>query len=227
MVVLILVVVWVVALTPYALRKLGEWQKTAQVDRFRRGLGALRSFAATGDGELPLDAEAYQPGSHDLRAAGTDGQRRAGPAKSARLSSQTVMRRRRTLLWLFSSLVGSFIFGAIPWFRPLWDLSLVVLILTVAYLAALVALQRQAVLAAERQAKVVRLQAMRAARGAAAATSARQDPVAEVAARVSPAQSAIVTAELAVAAGGARGGRPVVVAMPRRPSFVLVEGPSS
>lgn len=220
MVVAVLIVVWVVALTPYALRKLGEWQVSSELDRFRRGLGALRQFAPEEDcrpGATPVPTgERGSP--RRVGIAGHDGAAAASRAGRER-SAQLVMRRRRTLAWLACSLVGSFLFGAIPWFRPLWDLSLVVLILGVAYLAALVYVQRQAVLAAEREAKIIRLRALRSADGSADGTAA-------TAGHLAAERGALVRLRAVAAAGGGGNDPSVVVAMPRRPSFVLVEAPS-
>ncbi len=218
MVVLVLVVVWVLALTPYALRKLGEWQVSSELNRFRRGLGALGQFAP----DQPDDAEGlaatvagFNDGWHARQPPAV------GPARSPlrRPSSELVMRRRRTLAWLLGSLVGSFLVGAIPWFRPLWDLSVFVLVLTLGYLGALAYLQYHARLAAERAAKVVRLRSVRT--GDPRRTSSSEGHTGP------PAVSA--AAAVAVAAGGGggtRSERSVVVALPRRPSFVLVDAPS-
>jgi hypothetical protein len=241
MIVLVLVVVWVLALTPYALRKLGEWQVSSEVNRFHRGLGALGQFfsgpAQPSDarfvpvggypGEPGVDGGGWQPsrpaspGEPLRRLDGEPGEARPGPRapRSYRPSHQLVMRRRRVLAWLGTSLAGSFAFGAIPWFRPLWDLSLVVLVIGVSYVGALVYVQRQAVLAAERTAKVVRLRAVRSPTRLHSGGPER------------PAAVVGALSQVAASGGGGfgqphPGERPVVASLPRRPSFVLVDAPS-
>jgi hypothetical protein len=254
MIVLVLVVVWVLALTPYALRKLGEWQVSSEVNRFHRGLGALGAFFSGSeqapDARFLLADGRFLPAGGHPGASGTEeaaygsarpegSEEGAGPTldepvvarhptpagSGYRPSHQLVMRRRRVLGWLGASLGGSFLFGAIPWFRALWDLSLVVLVISVLYVGALVYVQRQAVLAAERAAKIVRLRAIRS-----------PTPLDRSAA--APAVVALSAAGAMAAAGGGGGigvsriipfrpsERPVVVALPRRPSFVLVDAPS-
>lgn len=230
MVLLVLVVVWVLALTPYALRKLGEWQVSSELNRFRRGLGALGQFAPDQAGEALFTETAGEQLVGSSAGDGTSGRARQGRAPHP--SSQLVMRRRRTLAWLGGSLAGTLLLGAVPWFRVLWDLSIVVLVLTICYLAALVYVQRQASLAAERAEKVVRLRSFghpeRRFTGSAAAGGARLGVEMTTPVTGTPA----IPVALAAAAGGAGGSssrgaqRPVVVALPRRPSFVLVEAPS-
>jgi len=208
MVVLILVVVWIVALTPFALRKLGEWQLNAGVDRFRHTLGVLRQFAPGSEEDEYLGEPFGAQVADEARDEGGVGEEDGVP----RPSSELVMRRRRVLTWLGCSLAGSFVLGAIPWFRPLWGFSLVVLALGVVYLAALVYVQRRAALVAERAAKVVRLRALRAGEER----------------RVSPTPEPMLRA---AATGGMPAPAPAqplrgqIVALPRRPAFTLVEAP--
>jgi len=174
---------------------------------------ASARYGIAGEGFPGTRGAPVPPGATSRQgAARPPGTRSAGH----RPSRQVVLRRRRVLAWLAWSLAGSFLLGAIPWFRALWDLSLVVLCLSVAYLASLAYVQRRAVLAAERATKVVRLQAVR--------SPSRLDGDA-------PALAAVEAVGLAAAGGGGggplrSGDRPVVVALPRRPSFVLVDAPT-
>jgi hypothetical protein len=241
MVVLVLVVVWVLALTPYALRRLGEWQVSSELNRFRRGLGALGQFS-------PDQLEPF-PGTWNVdeslsgvEPAGSPA-RRSVPARAMapQPSRQLVMRRRRTLTWLVGSLGASFVLGAIPWFRPLWDLSVFVLVLTLGYLAALVYVRRQSELGRDR------VRPPRATRPGEVALPQRAgvprhlveaafDPVAASGAgavMLPPVRTSVAGVPplrvISGAVAGASSGyaeRPAVVAMPRRPAFVLVEAPS-
>ena len=136
MVVLLLVVVWLVALVPIALRKLSEWQVTASVARFRR---QRRVMSKT----LP-----YPPQLVGVRPL-PEPRRGAGPAQSARMqrqmrerSARLMARRRRVLARLAGSLVVTLVLGAVPPLRFLWDVSLATFFLTSGYVALLVRLQQ-------------------------------------------------------------------------------------
>lgn len=158
MVVFLLVVVWLVALVPVALRKLSEWQVTSSVARFRyRSRVMGRTFPL-----VPYAAEVpVAPTPARVRAIDPEDAvrlRRERRARSARL----VARRRKTLAWLCGAFVVTFLLGAVPALRVLWDLTLVVFLLATGYIALLVRFQRIAVAEAaleERAAKVVPIDA--------------------------------------------------------------------
>ena len=170
MVVLILVLVWVAALLPIALKKRSEWELSSSISQFRhrrrllvRLFGPTPGTSASMSGTsrqatppwapeaIPDDPVAPSP------SATTVDPRAARAAKARRLALQA--RRRRTLTALLCTLTASLILGAVPALRPLWDLTIVAALCSVAYLAALVWLRRAQELAAERERKVVELTA--------------------------------------------------------------------
>jgi hypothetical protein len=153
LVVLLLVVVWLVVLVPIALRKFSEWQVTASVAQFRLRTRAMgRACPATPH----LDAETL-PASEATLDPEAEAHRKRRERERAKLR---IARRRRTLLWLAGTLGASFVLGAIPPLRGLWDLSLATFLLATGYVALLVRIQRAAAAeaaATERAEKVVPL----------------------------------------------------------------------
>jgi len=140
-IVVILLLVWVVALLPLALRKLSEWQLSSSVSEFdhrtrllRRTYPAMAARAAAGGG-VDGTVEA---------AALPDGTRRAASARRAarERARQRLARRRRALAILAGTALGTFVLGAIPALRVLWDLTVVDLLLTGGYVALLVHFRR-------------------------------------------------------------------------------------
>lgn len=159
MVVLLLVVVWLVALVPVALRKFSEWQVTASVAEFRYRTRAMgRACPAAGPVGMP-DVRSARP----VPPVDPDELERLRRHQRAR-AAQQMARRRRALSVLTSVLGATFVLGAIPALRVLWDLSLVAFLLTTGYLALLVRFQRGRAVAAatsERDEKVVPIHAHR------------------------------------------------------------------
>jgi hypothetical protein len=145
MVIFVLVVIWVIALAPMALRRWRERSVTSSVSRFHRQIGGLRrayprlvaaSLAGVGHGadegsgsrERPLWATDAAPADHDEpRPRGRAPRPRAGLAA----------RRRLILSRLVTASASAFALGAIPALRPLWVLAVVALVLTVGYVALL------------------------------------------------------------------------------------------
>lgn len=154
MIVLILVLVWVAALLPIAVRKRSEWELTTSIAQFRQRRRALAPVTA-------VDLASQSP---DGGPFGKERRARLEKAMKARLRLRRE-RRRRTLTVLSASLGGSLVLGAIPGLGALWDLSLVAACCTVGYVALLVYFRRIEELSAERERKVVEL-AHRTRRGA-------------------------------------------------------------
>jgi len=158
LVVLLLVVVWLVALVPVALRKLSEWQVTASVARFRHQRRVMSKSLAyppppVGVRALPVPRQVVGTGKTQSAWA-----QHRGRERSARL----VARRRRVLARLTASLALTLVLGAVPALRFLWDLSLVSFFLTSGYIALLVRVQQLAIAEAaesERAEKVVSIHA--------------------------------------------------------------------
>ncbi len=157
MVVLLLVVVWLVALVPLALRWFSEWQLTASLSQFRDTAGAMRRVrpaSSAPPGAVPGGA----PGEEDSQVL------EARRARERARAAELVARRRRVLTVLASSLLGTLVLGAIPGLGVLWDVSLVSFVATTGYVALLVRFRRAAVaqvVATERAAKVVSINSAR------------------------------------------------------------------
>lgn len=165
MVVLLLVVVWLVALVPVALRRFSEWQLTASLHHFQDSAGAMRRARPVTSGVGPSRPVAVNPALEAARRA-------RERARSAALMA----RRRRVLVVLVSVLAGSLVLGALPSLSALWDLSLVAFAATSGYVAILVRVHREGVAraaASERREKVVSIHSSRrsAAAGALEAPS--------------------------------------------------------
>ncbi|MCU1489372.1 MAG: hypothetical protein JWM85_777 [Acidimicrobiaceae bacterium] len=131
MLVFVLVLVWVAALLPIALKKRSQWQLSTSVSRFHHSSRRLsRSYPHI---EGVADAEAVEAvcrREEQLRRADRERVR----ARRAR--------RRRVLVVLSATIFGSFLLGAVPSLRPLWDLSLASVLLGAAYCALLVRIAR-------------------------------------------------------------------------------------
>ena len=176
MILVVLALIWVVALTPTILRKIAEREGSYSVARFHRHLRAMRraypaqvaAVGAAGAGAslgIEGDSMARSVGMHAAgrrRSSGaTSGSGPAAetsrPPAPVRNSSAgpSARRRRQVLATLAAGLVLSFLFGLIPPLRVFWDVSLLLLALTVGYVALLIHFRRVAV---ERAAKVVYLE---------------------------------------------------------------------
>lgn len=170
----VLALIWVVALTPIALRKLREREGSYSVARFQGGLRAMRrafprQVATAGAGGLgllggqsvarrvaaPASGRPALPPSGSTSPVTPAGGARAGGAVSVRTAGPSARRRRQVLAYLGGGVVLSFLFGIVPALRLLWDVSLLLLALTAAYLALLIHFRRMAV---ERADKVVFLE---------------------------------------------------------------------
>jgi len=148
-IVVILMLVWLVALLPLALRKLSEWQLSSSVSQFdhrtrllRRTYPAMARRAAEGAGHAtagraPQGAPAPDGGARQPAAASPPARRAARERARQRLA-----RRRRTLAVLACTALGTFVLGAIPALRALWDLTVVDLLLTAGFVALLVHFRR-------------------------------------------------------------------------------------
>lgn len=148
MIVLVLVLVWVAALLPIALKKRSEWDLSSSITQFRHNRRALDRFVpgAVVDAARPVPAATTAP------------RRDARSERAVRARRRALRRRRRhTLATLAGTFAGSLVLGAIPALRPLWDLTLVAGLATGGYVAALVYVRRLEELAAERDRKVVEL----------------------------------------------------------------------
>ncbi|MDA8291930.1 MAG: hypothetical protein M0Z33_09675 [Actinomycetota bacterium] len=147
MVVLLLVVVWLVALVPFALRRFSEWQLTASVTQFQDSAGAMRRARAVAQAPRPRSSEPPDPAMEAARQA-----------RERARATELVLRRRRVLTELTATFLGTLVLGAIPGLGILWDLSLVAFLATTGYVALLVRFRREAVAraaATERAEKVV------------------------------------------------------------------------
>jgi hypothetical protein len=175
----VLALIWVVALTPIALRKLREREGSYSVARFHRSLRAMRrafprqvAAAGAGSGGMAFFGDQHLARRVGVHAAGRPRPPASGtgnPAAEvgaqpatvsaarpvARTPGTSVQRRRQVLATLAGGLVLTFLFGLVPALRPMWDVSLLLLALTAGYVALLIHFRRVAV---ERAEKVVFLE---------------------------------------------------------------------
>jgi hypothetical protein len=192
LVILLLVVVWLIALLPFALHRFSEWRMGASVARFgcqNRAFGrAMPAPARPAQGAqgTPAAIGAPMPGSgeqiDDYRTAigrpvpTTRHAVQAAKRRDRERALQLMARRRRTLESLLLVLAGSVVFGAIPVLRFLWYISLTAFALTTAYIGLLIWFRQSAERAAdawERAEKVVPIRRLvdRADRAAPSVTS--------------------------------------------------------
>ena len=97
------------------------------------------------------DRELQDDDRRDSEPSRRDASRRPAGARATKRSTRA-MRRRRVLLGLGGTVLGSFALGAIPGLGVLWDLSLLALIATAGYLGLLVYFRQ---IELERSVKVV------------------------------------------------------------------------
>jgi hypothetical protein len=193
MLILVLALVWVIALSPVIVRKASEYQVFSSVARFRHRTGLMRqaypqlAAAALPDAPLLVAGEAIV----------TPEMRRAARARHRR----TIERRRRALVTLVSTCLGSLLLGVVPALRALWGLSLASLLLTATYLALLAYLTQAETNASERRRKVIPM------------PGAPSRPFLPDAYATAVGHHGSVT-------------MPPIVALPSRPSFVLVDAPT-
>lgn len=170
MVVLILVLVWVAALLPIALKKRSEWELSSSISDFRQRRRRLVRFAgATVDAGMAEDrhlgtarggATSWGPSGGEPAALVDPAVLDARAARAARARRRALQaRRRRALRGLLGTMAATLVLGAIPALRPLWDVTIAAALCSVAYLGALVWFRRAAELAVERDRKIIELAA--------------------------------------------------------------------
>ncbi len=157
-IILILVLVWIAALTPMILRKMAERETVVSVDRFHDSLRVLRLAHPR------LVAASQQAGTYAGPIGPVSRVAMSGPAEVPRpVASKravpapapvTSQRRRRVLAYLGGALFVTVVLGSVPSLRVAWDVSLMMLALAAVYIGLLVYLHR---LALERSRKVIYL----------------------------------------------------------------------
>jgi len=173
MILVVLAVVWVVALTPMVVRRLSDRQFASGLRSYRRRLLRL------GPASTPPPVAGSVPGAmigfsiaaqrlHDLRhpheqfeaRAVTDVPEEAAVAAPVSVSASpaTAARRRQVVTLLAGATLLFFVLGIIPSARVLWDLGLLTLGCSAAYVALLIHFHR---LAVERAQKVIALETRR------------------------------------------------------------------
>lgn len=165
MIVLILVLVWVAALLPIALKKRSEWELSTSISQFRQRRQRLVRYSAPAAagataGPWAGSAAGAPPAGGDpsSRTSTAATERRAARAARARRRALQA-RRRRTLGALVATMAATLVLGAIPALRPLWDLTIIATLTLAAYVGALIWFRRAALLAVERERKVIELAA--------------------------------------------------------------------
>lgn len=119
----VLVVVWVAALVPIALRKRSEWQLSSSVSRFRQSNRRLATYPRGATRNALSPEEEYE-----LRRAEAQ-QRRAEMQRIRRLRA----RRRQALGRLVVFVVASLLLGMVPHLHVLLDLGLLGVALLAGY----------------------------------------------------------------------------------------------
>jgi hypothetical protein len=135
--VVVLLIVWVVALLPFALRKRHEWVRGGSIDRFGEQRRAFRNRYATY--AVPVTPAGRSVEEENLAAL--EARRDALRAERQRIRRLRA-RRRVVLTRLCLAVIGSFVLGAIPPLHSLWDISFVGMFAAIAYAAAIVRLAR-------------------------------------------------------------------------------------
>lgn|GEM_PF-1685095 len=203
MVVAVIVLVWVVVLGVFAVRRISDRNVTSSVARYRyqnRTLGRVPYLANS----VPLSSTPESYLNEARRRALT---RPTTPESIAEASIAKARahdrraRKRRVLGVLGATCVLTLAFGAIPVLHVLWDVAIASFVLTAAYVGLLVYYARAESLSAERKRKIVPL-------------------------HLAPPISSDSDDEEQMAFGGLAL-RPAVRALPPvRASFVVVESPS-
>lgn len=157
MVVAIIVLVWVVVLGVFAVRRISDHHATSSVERFRSQNRTL--------GRVPYLASSVPP--LGTPAPYRDDVRRRPRRNAAELSAESFIakaraadrraRKRRTLCVLVGGCLLTLVFGAIPALRFLWAVCIASFVLTVAYIYLLAYFARIEALSLERMRKVVPL----------------------------------------------------------------------
>ncbi len=161
MVIAVLAVIWVIALTPMALRKLSERRFSNSVDSFHRQLRGMRRAyprlaASASVPEMALSpAPMTDNGAQESSVAPSRTPRSEVFMRPSRRPAPQSARRRHVLLVLVATMLGFFLLGIIPDLKVLWDLSLLAFAATAGYLALLIHIHRRAV---EHEVKVVDIQ---------------------------------------------------------------------
>jgi hypothetical protein len=133
MIVMILVLIWVVALTPFLLRRLSEHQLASSVVKFRAATGMLRRAYPK---LVAVRSVNRTPGEI---ARSTAERRRAEHARAKR----QIERRKQLLFRLVGGTAATLVLGGLPHLHALWNLSIVGAILTTGYVGMLAYLAHQ------------------------------------------------------------------------------------
>jgi hypothetical protein len=157
-IVLLLVLVWLVVLTPIITHRLSSTNMFSSMVRFRADTRLLRRILGHREDSLPVTS------SMSVAARMAHGQnahaqsfRHAEHAKQRQVRQRIVTRRRRIVSVISISLLGSLFLGALPALHAFWIVSGLLGVSLVSYLALLVRITRIEVNTAERNRKVIRL----------------------------------------------------------------------
>lgn len=154
MIVLILVLIWLVVLTPAITHRLSSTDAFSSVMRFHSDARLLRKILGHREDSLPLSSRSLDRSGLTHREQAL---RCAERERTRKERQRAVARRRRAVLSLLVALVGSLAVGAMPKLHLFWVLSAVAGVLLLSYLALLAHYTRQEANVAERRAKVVHL----------------------------------------------------------------------
>jgi hypothetical protein len=135
----VLVVIWVIALTPFFFRRLTEHQFASSMSRFHSATRVLRHFSPR-PAVTSLSVLGSVTSSVDHHSAP-----RSAPSLRRReleRAQRQIARRRQLLGRLVGVTFTTLVFGCLPHLHVLWDLSIVAALLTGAYVVVLVHLAR-------------------------------------------------------------------------------------
>jgi hypothetical protein len=134
MIVVVLVLIWVIALTPFLLRRLSEHQIASSVSRFRTAIRLMRRvYPRLGTSGQALMAVSTHNGASPQEEA-------LRRRKEAARAKRQIERRKQLLVRLVGGTATSAVFGALPHLHAFWDLSIAGAVLTAGYVGALAVL---------------------------------------------------------------------------------------
>lgn len=154
MIVLVLVLIWLVVLTPVIAHKLSSSDVVSSVVRFRANARVMQKVLGHREDALPMgNALAVPPGvSHRQQAL-----RSAERERFRKERQRKVARRRRVVTVTLGIFLVSLLLGALPPLHLLWVFSGLTAFVMMAYLMLLAHFTRLEVNAAERKQKIVHL----------------------------------------------------------------------
>ena len=152
MIVLLLILIWLVVLTPVISHRLSDSNIFTSVARYRSSARLVEKVLGRREDSLPVSRTTPPPAGVSHRDAVLRNAERERLRKERR---KMVQRRRRAVAFMLVGLSGSLVFGAVPHLHVFWNLSAAFAFVLVAYVAMLAHVTRLEVNATERREKVI------------------------------------------------------------------------